>query len=86
VTTNDGAVRTPRGPSRFDVVSEEEERQSCSWRVTSADGTVLGEGSFSESDYQRAVSRAKAAAASCGPKGALLTLVVDRMSILTLRL
>jgi hypothetical protein len=68
------------------TMEHDPERQLCAWQVTRADGTLLGEGAFFESDYLVAVSRAKEEAAPYTEPGATLTLAVGRMSILTMRL
>lgn len=67
-------------------MDDDREEQLCAWRVARVDGTTLGEGSFVESHYLVAVSRAKAEAAPYAEPGAVLTLAVGRMSLLTLRL
>lgn len=68
------------------MTGERDSKERCVWRVIRADGTQLAEGSFFETDYEKAVTRAKAEAASHAVTGATLTLEVGRMAVLTLRM
>jgi hypothetical protein len=60
-------------------------KERCTWRVTRADGALLREGGFFETDYEAAVARAKHDAAAFALPGATLTLEVGRMAIMTFR-
>lgn len=62
--------------------TDRESGETCVWRVVAPGGRVVGEGAFRESDYLRAVARAKADAALYAQPGAELTLEVARMAVL----
>ena len=66
-------------------MTERSSRERCVWHVLDTSGNVYGQGMFFETDYEAAVNRAKAEAASYGAPGRELTLEVGALAILRYR-